>query len=158
MLSKFWSWYEKYYTLNLTLATVIFSWQIIHLIWLFTHVIWARLFGYSLWRPDLFWEQIIIYVDYTEIPAIVSVSLVYVNDLRKKFNRKEALLLIFLLSQVFHIFWISDEYVADKLLGDAIVGIPSGLAWIAILIDYLEVPVMVDTFRKLKAKLAVKVG
>lgn len=150
ILGNFWEWYERHYTLNLSIASFLFFWQILHLTWLFTHVIWARLFGYSLWNPNVFWEQAIIYVDYTEIPALVSIGIVYANELRKKYNFKSAVCVIFLLSQVFHIFWITDEFVVASFTGGSgFVTIPPVLAWVAIFIDYLEVPVMVETFGRL---------
>lgn len=156
-INRFWIWYEKHYTLNLSIASFLFVWQIIHLTWLFTNVIWDRLFGFTLWNPNDFWEQIIIYVDYTEIPAIISVGLVYINELRQKFTRREFLYSIFLFSQIFHIFWITDEFVVSSFAGQSIVGLPSGLAWIAILIDYLEIPVMIDTAKRLIKRLKTKV-
>jgi hypothetical protein len=50
--------------------------------------------------------------------------------------------------QVFHIFWITDAVVYDTIFGSpsGSVEIPYYAAWIAILIDYLELPVIVDLF------------
>jgi hypothetical protein len=87
-------------------------------------------------------------VDYTEIPALISVSLIYLNELRKGWNWKSFLFLLFLNSQWLHIFWITDEYVVQELSGLAGVGLPAALAWVAIGIDYLELPVIVDTIKK----------
>jgi hypothetical protein len=50
--------------------------------------------------------------------------------------------------QVVHIFWITDEIVYESLLGNDLITIPLYLTWIAILIDYLEIPVMIDLFHK----------
>lgn len=150
---RFWRWYERNYTLNLSIASFLFFWQVVHLAWLFTHVVWLKLFGWQLLHIDNFWETVIILVDYTEIPAIVSVGLIYVNELRQKFNRRDFLYAVFLFSQVFHIFWITDEFVISSFAGKSLVGISSGLAWIAILIDYLEVPVMIDTLKRLMRRL-----
>jgi hypothetical protein len=41
-------------------------------------------------------------------------------------------------------FWITDEFVVATLASSAPL-MPAWLAWIAILIDYLELPVMWDT-------------
>lgn len=153
IFDNFWKWYEKHYTLNLAFASFLFFWQVVHLTWLFTHVIWLRLFGFQLLHFNDFWETAIILVDYTEIPAIISVGFIYINEVRKKFIVKDFVLLCFLLSQVFHIFWITDEYVTETLVGQLFVGIPTGLAWAAILVDYLELPVMYETFRRLKRRL-----
>jgi hypothetical protein len=46
-----------------------------------------------------------------------------------------------------HILWITDEFVVAEFGGES-TGIPGWLAWIAILIDYLELPVIFDTFRR----------
>jgi hypothetical protein len=49
--------------------------------------------------------------------------------------------------QVFHIFWITDEVVYESLFGStSAVEIPHYAAWIAILIDYLELQVIGDLF------------
>ncbi|HJU95529.1 MAG TPA: hypothetical protein VJ643_05805, partial [Nitrososphaera sp.] len=57
-------------------------------------------------------------------------------------------LLSMLAIQVFHIFWITDDVVYDTFFGSpsGLVEIPYYAAWIAILIDYLELPVIVDLF------------
>ena len=52
-----------------------------------------------------------------------------------------------LVVQVFHIFWITDEVVYSTLVGsDSGLEVPYYAAWVAILIDYLEIPVIVDLF------------
>lgn len=148
-MHKFWSWYERHYTLNVTTAAILFTLQIVHLYWLTTHVVPFRLFNLDLFSPSPFWELIIIFVDYTEIPAIIMVSLVYINDLRKKFNFKSLLYLLFLDIQLLHIFWITDEFVLETFIEE--VGgtiLPAWLAWVAILIDYLELPVIFETIKK----------
>ena len=88
-------------------------------------------------------------MDYTEIPALIAVSLVYVNELRRGFAWKPLLFLLFLNSQWLHIFWITDEYVAAELGGGSGASLPGWLAWVAILIDYLELPVIYDTLKRL---------
>ncbi|TSC87367.1 MAG: hypothetical protein G01um10147_688 [Microgenomates group bacterium Gr01-1014_7] len=136
-------------------AATLFTLQLIHLYWLTTHVVSFKLFGLDLFSPPPFWETIIILVDYTEIPVLITTSLVYINELRKKFEFKSVLYLIFLNSQFLHIFWITDEFVLTSFTGQGpIVNLPIWLAWIAILIDYLELPVIFETLGK--AFLAVK--
>ena len=56
---------------------------------------------------------------------------------------------MFLNSQWLHIFWITDEYVAAELGGSSNAALPGWLAWVAILIDYLELPVIFDTLKRL---------
>lgn len=107
------------------------------------------LVGESLFDISEIAEWIILLVDYTEIPALIFVSLIYLNDLNKKIAWKPLWFLIFLNIQWLHIFWITDEIVIAKLTGGPETTIlPAALAWLAILIDYLELPVMFDTIKK----------
>lgn len=145
---KFWSWYERHYVINVGLASFLFLLQIIHLFWLGGEVVVDRLTGEALFTLDGFWKVFILLVDYTEIPALISVSLVYVNDLRKGFAWKPLLYLLFLNSQWLHLFWITDEFVINEFSGGEGTVLPTWLAWLAILIDYLEVPVIFDTLIK----------
>jgi len=144
---NFWEWYERTYALNVSIALGLFLIQIIHLIWLFGEVVWSKAFGVPLFTFTGIWETIIVLVDYTEIPAILSVSLIYINELRNGWNFKSALYLVFLNTQWLHIFWITDEFVVTSFNGAGTV-LPLWLAWLAIGIDYLEIPVMIDTVKK----------
>lgn len=146
--SGFWSWYERHYAAILWMTTLLFLLQVVHLYWLGTHVIANRLLGYSLFNPSSFWQYLIIAVDYTEIPALVSTSFLYIYDLHKKFSWKAVLFLALLNSQWLHLFWITDEFVVNQFTGRPHTLLPVWLAWVAIMIDYLEVPVMIDTFVK----------
>lgn len=151
MLDKFWKWYNKHLLLNTGIAAGLFVLQLIHLYWLTTHVATVKLFGIDLFSPPPFWETIIVLVDYTEIPALITTSLVYINELRQKgYHLKSILYLIFLNSQFLHIFWITDEFVEARLTGAPEVTIlPLWLAFLAIAIDYLELPVIFETIKKL---------
>ena len=154
MFDRFWAWYEKHLTFNLAFASFLFVWQLVHLYWLGAHVIALKLTGHSYFALTPFWLRLIIIVDYTEIPALLSTGFIYVNELRSGFKSKSALFLVFLLLQLFHMFWITDTFVVTAFTrGAAYVNIPPVLAWVAILIDYLEVPVMIETFRRLKRRL-----
>jgi hypothetical protein len=148
IVQKFWDWYERHYSLVLKITTVLFLWQIIHLIWLAIVVVFPRLFSYP--SPDLpsWFNLLLALVDYTEIPALISTSLLYINELRKQFSWKSVWLLLFLNTQWLHLFWITDEFVLNAFAPEAAVVIPVWLAWVAIMIDYLEVPVMYDTIKK----------
>lgn len=149
-IRAFFDWYERHYLFNVAVAAGLFLLQIVHLYWLSTDVVAQRLTGESWFSPSGFLRYAILIVDYTEIPALVGVSLVYINDLRKGFNFRSALYLLFLNSQWLHIFWITDEFVLGEFTGEgASSTVPTWLAWVAILIDYLELPVIVDTLRKL---------
>lgn len=149
LVQRFWRWYERYYLLNLSVATALFLLQAFHLYWLFTDVILERLLGRSFFIfPRELWP-IYVFIDYTEIPAIITTSAVYLHSLGKRNTVQAWLALAALNIQWLHLFWITDEIVVQNLSGNPLVGLPAWLAWIAILIDYLEVPVMIDTVRRL---------
>lgn len=147
MVNRFWIWYERNYKLNLVFSTGLFLLQLFHLYWLTTHVLGIFFFDQSffIFPQDLGWLYAL--VDYTEIPALISVSLLYIHDLRKKQGSKFKpwLYLFFLNIQWVHLFWITDEIVLEHFQGTAPVPIPRAVALVAILIDYLELPVMVET-------------
>ena len=66
---------------------------------------------------------------------------------------KPILYLLFLNSQLLHIFWITDEFVVSSGAGETS-SLPVWLAYVAILIDYLELPVIYDTVKRLAVALA----
>ncbi len=147
MFRTFFDWYNKNYQFNLRLATVLFLLQIFHLIWLTGNVVVFRLFGVSFLPHWL--DGLVAIVDYTEIPALISISLVYVNEIfTGKANQKTWLYLFLLNTQWLHLFWITDEVVVANFTGHTGLAIPIWLAWIGIFIDYLELPVMYDTIKK----------
>jgi hypothetical protein len=148
--SGFWAWYEKHYAINITLSLGLFLLQLVHLVWLTMNVVVVRLLEHSFWEFTGIWEYIIVAVDYTEIPALISVSLIYIHALQKRFQWRSIIYLVFLNSQWLHLFWITDEFVIHTFLGEPHGGtiLPAWLAWVAICIDYLELPVIADTFSK----------
>ncbi|MGH9173619.1 MAG: hypothetical protein ACRD1H_04650 [Vicinamibacterales bacterium] len=149
VVRHFFDWYERHYTLNVAIAALLFVLQLVHLYWLSADVVAQRLVDESYFSPTGAFYYVILIIDYTELPALLSVSLVYINELRKGWNWKPLFFLLFLNSQWLHIFWITDEFVAAELTGaGAGTGLPGWLAWIAILIDYLELPVIYDTMKR----------
>ena len=147
-INQFWSWYEDNLRLNIGVATGIFVWQLVHLFWLTADVVFERLFSFVLLNLSEFWEYFIITVDYTEIPALITVSLIHINELRAgRDTKKSVIFLILLNSQWLHLFWITDEFVLAHFRGEHII-FPLWLVWTAISIDYLELPVIYDTIRK----------
>jgi len=146
--NKFWSWYDRHYKLNVAVTAILFSWQLVHLYWLTANVVANRLLGHSYLQTTDVWNTILILVDYTEIPALITTSLLYISELRKQFSWKNIWFLIFLNSQWLHLFWITDEFVVERFSDAAKVTLPVWLAWVAILIDYLELPVIYDTLKK----------
>lgn len=148
----FWAWYERHYRLNITIATVLFALQLVHLVWLTAEPLAARVLGDPLFAIERPFSWVIILVDYTEIPALLSVSLVYLHELRGRRSWKPILYLVFLNSQWLHIFWITDEFVVASGNGQG-TALPAWLAYVALLIDYLELPVIWDTVRRVVVSL-----
>lgn len=142
-MKKFWKWYQKNYVLNLSVATVLFSLQIIHLFWLLAHVIIPKLGGEDIFYHLKFLNWPLILVDYTEIPAIITTSLLYIHEIKEKHNLKSWVFLLFINIQWIHLFWITDEFIIQNFY---LTGV---LWWTAIAIDYLELPVIADTLGKL---------
>ena len=154
-MRSFWAWYERNYTLNVSIAAALFTLQLVHLVWLTGQPLWTKVFGDALFEVDKPWSWPLLLVDYTEIPALLSVSLVYLNELRKGGpSIRPVLYLIFLNSQWLHIFWITDEFVVATNSSSPATSLPTWLAYVAILIDYLELPVIFDTFRKMRTAVA----
>src|SRR3989344_8224293 len=148
-INQFWSWYEDNLHLNIGIAAGLFIWQIVHLFWLTADVVFERLFSFALFNLSGFWEYLIIAVDYTEIPALITVSLVYIYELRAGRDKKKSILFLVLLnSQWLHLFWITDEFVVSLFRSASETILPIWLAWMAIGIDYLELPVMYDTVKR----------
>jgi len=140
----FWRWYERHYTVNVAVAACLFGLQLVHLVWLTGQPLAEHVLGDAIFTADGPLRWLIVLIDYTEIPALLSVSLVYVNDLRQGASIRPVLYLLFLNSQWLHIFWITDEFVVSSAEGDSS-ALPAWLAYVAILIDYLELPVIYDT-------------
>jgi hypothetical protein len=114
------------------LSAALFLTQIVHLIWMSTYVVPIHLGRTSLWSPP---QAPLALADYLELPAILATSLLYTR------TRNFRMLLLVNL-QLFHIFWITDEFILDRGSLNPV------LAWIAIGIDYLEVPVIIDTLAR----------
>ena len=146
--AKFFTWYKRNYKINLYITAGLFVWQLMHLYWMFTDIILLRIFGHEFWHVGKAGNIIISLVDYTEIPALILSSVFYISELQKKFSWKSVLFLILLNSQWIHLFWITDEVVVAQFTGSAAILLPVWLSWFAIMIDYLEVPVIYDTIKK----------
>ncbi len=150
VFSDFWAWYERNYALNVGITAVLFALQLVHLSWLSLDVVAERLTGESYFPLTGAVRYAVLIVDYTEIPALVTTSILYLYDLRKGRVARALLFLILLNSQWLHLFWITDEFVVGEFQDGAGQGssLPAWLAWVAIGIDYLELPVIVDTLRR----------
>jgi hypothetical protein len=146
-LVNFWL---KYANLNLKIAFILISLQIIHLYWLTADVVIKRLLqdgGTGLSQTGLLFLFFII-IDYIEIPGLVAGLTYYGISLYRDVTKrsKNAIFFTMLAVQVFHIFWITDEVVYQTFFGPSTVVLPYLVAWAAILVDYLELPVIADLF------------
>lgn len=149
MFAKFWAWYEKNYKLNTAIAAGLFTLQLIHLYWLTTEVVLQKIFGHSFFpNTNAIFDFLIIFVDYTEIPALITTTILYIHLFRKDRKFKHILYLLFINIQFVHILWITDEYVVKNITGSETLSWTPILVWIAILIDYLELPVIFETLRE----------
>ena len=152
---RFWSWYQRHYLATLIITTAAFLLQIFHLYWLFTEVIMERLTGRSWFVFPQAGMVLYVLADYLEIPALVSASVLYLNDLRRGVKLKGLLFLLLLNSQWIHMLWITDDVVVRTFANTSLLSWGAAVAWVAILIDYLEVPVIVDTLRRVYSERAL---
>jgi hypothetical protein len=159
MLQKFWNWYKNNLALNQAIVAVLFGWQLLHLYWLSTHVLAFKILGYSLFNPSEFYQYLLVIADYFEIPALISGTLLYFHSIKEGSVKKNLTFIILINSQWLHLLWLTDEFVLDHFRGEHsylpiwLAPTPNnvvvwGLAWIAIFIDYLELPVIFDTIKK----------
>ena len=155
-LQNFFDWYKRNYKTNLYITAGLFVWQLVHLYWMFMDIILFRIFGHEFWHVGKIGNLIISVVDYTEIPALILASIFYMEELQREFKWKSVLFLILLNSQWIHLFWITDEVVVAQFTGSAAILIPAWLSWSAIIIDYLEVPVIYDTIKKVFQSLSAR--
>ena len=154
LIEKFVNFYHRYENLNLKITFFLISLQILHLYWLTTDVVLQKIFGESFFiAPDNLLPLFVV-IDYIEIPALISGLIFYSYNIRRdKSSAKKSYLFLGLLGvQVIHIFWITDDVVYSSFFNSSFVQIPSLLAWIAILIDYLELPVIGDLLFKIIKK------
>ena len=154
LLGKFISFYHRYENLNLKITFSLISLQILHLYWLTTDVVLQKLFAKSFFLAPKSLLPIFVVIDYIEIPALISGLIFYAYCIRRNRSgaKKSYLFLGLLAVQVIHIFWITDEVVYDSFFNSSFVELPVLFSWIAILIDYLELPVMADLFYKVIRK------
>lgn len=146
--NRFWDWYQRHFTINVSIASFLFVLQLFHLYWLFTDVVLFKLTGASYFGLSSVWGEMSIFFDYTEVPALVTTSLVYIHHLRQKYSFKSLFYLILVNTQWLHILWITDEYVVEQFTSAEFILWGAWLAWVAILIDFLELPVIYDTLKQ----------
>jgi hypothetical protein len=153
LVQKFIDFYHHYETLSLKITFILMSLQLLHLYWLTTDVVLQKIFGQSFFVVPKNLLPLFVVIDYIEIPALVSGIIFYLYNIRSDEHSKKSYLFLGMLGvQVIHIFWITDDVVYSSFFKSSFVQIPSLLAWIAILIDYLELPVIGDLFYKIIKK------
>ena len=138
MLQSVSNFYQRWEGLGLKVTFVLVSLQVIHLIWLSCFVL-----GVHLPLPDIVFAAI----DYLEIPALVSGVVFYVMTIiMGKDKRKNTLYIGLLLIQFVHIWWITDTFVYMAFNFNQYLW----LAAIAIGIDFLELVVVVDLYKRIR--------
>lgn len=159
MFKKFINFYLRYQNINLKISFILISLQLLHLYWLTTDVVIYRLTGIDFFGGLSDFILLFIIIDYIEIPALVSgiiyyfFALIYDKKEKEKEKRiKNTILLILLAIQSIHIFWITDDIVYATFVGSDLIYMPEYFAWIAILIDYLELPVIYDLLKRIVRK------
>ncbi len=157
MFTRIINFYLRYQNINLKISFILISLQILHLYWLTTDVVIYRLTGIDYFIELSDFILLFIIIDYIEIPALVSGIIYYffalIYDKKEKEKRiKNTVLLILLAIQSIHIFWITDEIVYSTFVGSDLIYMPEYFAWIAILIDYLELPVIYDLLKRIVKK------
>ena len=157
MFNRFINFYLRYQNINLKISFILISLQLLHLYWLTTDVVIYRLTGIDYFTELSDFILLFVIIDYIEIPALVSGVIYYsftiIFDQKEKEKRiKNTILLILLSIQSIHIFWITDEVVYSTFVGSDLIYIPEYFAWIAILIDYLELPVIYDLLKRIIRK------
>ena len=145
------AWYQRHYLATLVVTTGAFLLQLFHLYWLFADVILTRLTGRSYFAFPPAGMVVYVLADYIEIPTLVSASLLYLFELWRGRRPRALIYLILLNTQWLHILWLTDEVVVASLTSTSLISWNAALAWLAILIDYLEVPVIIDTLRRVVA-------
>jgi hypothetical protein len=151
VVQKIVNFWERYENLNLKITFILISLQVLHLYWLTADVVLQRISGESYLGLPRALLPLFIIVDYVEIPALVSGITFYSFSIltrREGQPWKDFVFLLLLAIQIVHIFWITDEIVYESFFNNDLIKFPIYLAWIAILIDYLEIPVMIDLFYK----------
>ena len=153
MFTRIINFYLRYQNINLKISFILISLQLLHLYWLTTDVVIYRLTGIDYFIELSDFILLFIIIDYIEIPALVSGIIYYffalIYDKKEKEKRiKNTVLLILLAVQSIHIFWITDEIVYSTFVGSDLIYMPEYFAWIAILIDYLELPVIYDLLKR----------
>lgn len=153
MVSRWWraltDWLDRHYLPALVVTTVAFLLQIFHLYWLFAAVVMEKLTGESWFAFPKDLNFIYVVADYVEVPALISTSILYLNNFRRDRNLKAIFYVCLLNTQWLHLFWITDNFVVQSFSDYGVFSWNTWVAWVAILIDYLEVPVIIEMLKQI---------
>lgn len=153
MVSLWWraltDWLDRHYLAALVVTTVAFILQIFHLYWLFAAVIMEKLTGQSWFSFPKDLNFIYVVADYLEVPALISTSILYLNNFRRDRKFKAIFYVVLLNTQWLHLFWITDNFVVQSFTDNGMFSWNAWVAWVAILIDYLEVPVIIEMLKQI---------
>ncbi|MBI4894678.1 MAG: hypothetical protein HY833_03005 [Candidatus Aenigmarchaeota archaeon] len=145
---------ERYEKAGTKVAFFLIALQLVHLVWLTTDIVLVKLLPGQMPLFPRALEPVQAVIDYLEIPGLFAAVTIYVMGMVRtgRISPKNALLTALLLVQFVHLFWITDEVVYEVLLESDLVEIPAPVAWVAIMIDYLELPVIFDLFKRVSGK------
>ena len=153
MVSRWWraltDWLDRHYLAALVVTTVAFLLQIFHLYWLFAAVIMEKLTGQSWFSFPKDLNFVYVVADYLEVPALISTSILYLNNFRRDRTFKAIFYVVLLNTQWLHLFWITDNFVVQSFSDNGMFSWNAWVAWVAILIDYLEVPVIIEMLKQI---------
>jgi hypothetical protein len=148
LFERFWRWYRRHYLATLIVTTSLFLLQLFHLYWLFTDVILKRLTGHSYFIFPASGLVLYVLIDYLEIPTHMSGMLLYVYEFRSGVRLKSLLFFVLLQLHWVHLLWITDDVVVNTFTQRTLLTWSGIVAWGAILIDYIEVPIIGDRLHR----------
>lgn len=134
--------YTKWENLGLRVTFILVSLQVIHLFWLTTFVILDAP-ELTLYIPPV----LFVIIDYIEIPALISGTTFYaILIFNRECRGKNIFFLGLLLIQVVHLVWITDAFIYMSFKFNEM----TYLAWIAVFVDFLEVLVAYDLYKRIR--------
>jgi len=145
---RFWRWYRRHYVATLVVTTALFLLQLFHLYWLFTDVVLTRLTGHSSFAFPAGGLLLYVLIDYLEIPTHLSGMVLYGYEFRRGIRLKSLVFFVLLQLHWVHLLWITDDVVVNTFTEHTLLTWTGLAAWVAIGIDYIEVPIIVDRLRQ----------
>ena len=135
------NFYLRWEGLGLKVTFVLVSLQVLHLFWLTTFVVFNDP-SYTLYIPPI----VFVVIDYIEIPALVSGVVFYSISFAARQKKMDLVYMSLLLVQGVHILWITDAFIYMSFQFNQM----TWLAWFAVGIDYLELAVVFDLYKRIR--------